>query len=177
MNLEDQMLNGENILHIEEFVKYKWGTEGLEDYRRESPFKFKDILKDKKYPLTTYILTLEILKSHFNNDNIAFEIGWHRARNMQLVKGKDKSGVEHLKKISTAWNKFNNFAELTITTINENKYSLKMSNYKSHPLYCERMLGFFSGLVCPDKKHLDAINKVKCVNDGDEFCEYIIKTV
>ena len=137
MNLEDQKINGENILHLEEFVKYKWGSNGLEEYRKESPFKFKEILKDRLYPLTTYILSLEILQSHFNNDRIAFEIGWHRARNLLLARGKSKQGLELLKKIVFAWNKLNNFGNLTTTETRENstvKECLVFSPVSSVPI-------------------------------------------
>jgi predicted hydrocarbon binding protein len=176
MKLEDQQINGENFLHLEDFIKYKWGTNGLETYKKESPLKFESVMKDKLYPLKDYILSLEIIQSLFENDNLAFEIGWHRARNLLLAKGKNKQGIELLSKVVIAWNKFNNFGDLTIINSNENEMTLKMSNYTSHELYCLRMQGFFSGIVCMDKNHLEAINKVKCVNNGDDSCEFLIKT-
>ncbi|MCK5560955.1 MAG: hypothetical protein KAJ51_10195 [Thermoplasmata archaeon] len=49
-----------------------------------------------------------------------------------------------------------------------------LSDYESQPLYCERMRGFFTGVVSGALKSTCYVNEVTCVCKGNEVCEHLI---
>lgn len=175
MSIEKQMVAGKNLLQVQEFIQYKWGTDGLELFEKESQFKFDGVLEEKLYPFNDYIDMLDNAQKIFRDDTIAYNIGWHRARNLLLAKGTKKYGLEILDKVASAWTRFNNFGKLTVKKHDDSKFSVFMSNYQSHPLYCERMCGFFTGLVSSLSNQSCKVKEVNCINSGSESCEFLIE--
>ncbi len=175
MLAKEQMIIGDIILHMEEFIKHKWGNRGLESYKEQGNFSFEKITKDRLYPLKDYIDLLKNVQQIFNDDTIAFEIGRHRARHLLLTKGIRTQGFEVLDKVASSWYRFNSFGEISINKHDMRKVSVFISNYESDPLYCERTRGFFTGLICGVKETPCTVKEVKCVCDGQKACEFIIE--
>jgi predicted hydrocarbon binding protein len=175
MSSKNQMISGENFFHIEDFVKYKWGTEGLRSYKEQIELRVDKIYNEKLYPFEDYVECLRIVQNLFKSEALAYEIGWHRARHLLLVRGIDSQGIKVLEKVASSWNRFNNFGKVAVEKHDDNKISVFISDYNSNPLYCERMRGFFSGLVCSDKKKNCNVNEVSCVRKGDKACEFLIE--
>jgi predicted hydrocarbon binding protein len=173
--MEKQMVAGKNLIQVQEFIQYKWGTDGLELFEKESQFRFDGVLEEKLYPFKDYIDMLDNAQKIFSDDTIAYNIGWHRARNLLLAKGTKQYGLEILDKVASAWTRFNNFGELTVKKHDDGKFSVFMTNFQSHPLYCERMRGFFTGLVSSLKNQSCAVKEVNCINDGSDACEFLIE--
>lgn len=175
MSLKDQKIVGENFTHLEEFVRYKWGQDGLDQFRKVQKENIANFYSEKFYPLEEYIELLEAMQEIFDDENLAFNIGWHRARNLVLAKGRQAQGLEVLQKIVTAWRKFVNFGRISVEQLPDETFSVVISDYFSHPLYCERMRGFFAGLVGDNRMDQRNINKISCVCQGDDRCEYNLR--
>lgn len=172
---EKQLVSGRNLLHIRDFIKHKWGKEGLENFQRETKINFDMIMAERFYPFRDYVEYMEYVKNIFGDEKAAYKIGCHRARNLLLAKGIDKKGLELLKKVAVAWNKFNTFGEISIIEKNHNKFAVVLSEYESHPLYCERTRGFFSGLIKCVLNDTCSVKEVKCVQQGHDSCEFVIE--
>ena len=54
MPAKEQMIIGDIILHMKEFIKHKWGNRGLESYKEQGNFSFEKITKDRLYPFKDY---------------------------------------------------------------------------------------------------------------------------
>ncbi len=175
MTVEGQMVAGKNFLHIEDFIKHKWGTEGLDSFKSRSDIGNDKIFEEKLYPFEDYIEYLESVQNVFEDKTSAYQIGLHRARNLLLAKGIGNYGLEILDKVAIAWPKFNNFGKVDVEHITKTKVSVVLSNYDSHPLYCERMRGFFTGLVSGVMKDTCYVQEVNCVCNGNKVCEYSIE--
>jgi predicted hydrocarbon binding protein len=171
---EDQKIVGKNLLHIRDFIKHKWGSEGLEIFQSRSKIDFESIFEDKFYPFKDYVNALENVKNIFNDEKAAYNIGAHRAKHLLLTKGQMMKELQMLKKVTNAWDKFNSFGDIELKEIGERKYSVTLSNYDSHPAYCERTRGFFAGLIRCVLTEGCTVKEVKCVRDGHEHCEFVI---
>ncbi len=174
MTAKDQKLAGKNFIHVEDFIRHKWGTDGLESFKGQDSYKYDQIFEEKLYPFEDYVEILQNIQTTFQDETAAYQIGLHRARNLLLAKGSGKSGLEILDKVAFAWPKFNNFGEVKIEKHNDDKVSVILSDYESHPLYCERMRGFFTGVVSGALKSTCYVNEVTCVCKGNEVCEHLI---
>jgi predicted hydrocarbon binding protein len=170
----EQMIIGENFLHVKDFIRYRWGTDGLDSYNRDCRVGFDGILQEKLYPFEDYIDVLERVQEVFEDETLAYKIGWHRARNLLLTKGKGKIGLEIIDKVATAWAKFNNFGDIDVSRLRDNRVIISISNYHSHELYCARTLGFFNGLVFGVKENGFTVVETKCVRDGHDSCVFSI---
>jgi predicted hydrocarbon binding protein len=175
MSTINQKISGKNLLHVKDFIKHRWGKEGLEFFETKTKIDFDIILEDKFYPFNDYIKALENVSEIFNDEKVAFKIGCHRARNLILTKGQPKQQLMILKKIATAWDKFNTFGEIEIVEHTPKKFSVVLSNYEGHPLYCDRTRGFFTGLIKCVLTDSCSVKEVKCVQDGHDVCEFLIE--
>lgn len=172
---ENQMTSGETFLHILDFIVYKWGTNGLNIYNKQNTINFNTIYKEQLYPLEDYIKALEDLQDIFKDENIPYKIGLHRGKNLTIGKGMGRNPLETLDKVISVWDKFNNFGDVKIKKHNENKLSIIISNYKSNPLYCDRMRGFFEGIVSGGSQDKCDVSETSCISSGCDTCEFIIE--
>ena len=170
-----QMISGINFIHLEDFIKRKWGTNGLDIYKEKCKLKDEKIYEEKLYPFEIYIECLQIIKDLFEDSAAPFQVGWHRAKNLLLAKGLEEYGLEIFEKIANAWPKFNNFGEVTVSKDSADQLKITITNYESHPLYCERTRGFFAGLLDNATKNGFEVKEVKCICNGSNKCEYIIE--
>ncbi|UCG70974.1 MAG: 4-vinyl reductase [Thermoplasmata archaeon] len=175
MSSKSQKIAGENFIHVKDFIRYKWGSDGLESYNNQSKIDFENIYEEKLYPFDDYINVLKTVQEVFNDDSLAYKIGWHRARNLLLTRGKGRVGLEIVDKVASAWPRFNNFGDIKVNKQDENSISVLISNYNSHELYCERTLGFFNGLVYGIENKKCSVKEVKCMRDGAKACEFKIE--
>jgi len=175
MSINEQKTRGINFTHIREFIGYKWGQDGLDIYNKHGNFKFDNIYEDKLYPFEDYVGALSNVQDIFKDDKFAYNLGWHRGRNLLLVNNSLDNRLNILDKVASSWKKFNNFGEVSIKKHDETSVSVVISNYDSHPLYCERMRGFFAGLVCGDLKGSCNVKEKNCVCDGKTDCEFLIQ--
>lgn len=168
------MISGINFLHLEDFIKRKWGTNGLEIFKQQNNNNGGKIFEEKLYPFEDYIVALKKVKEIFNDEDAPYQIGWHRASNLLLTKGIEQYGIEILEKVVSAWPKFNNFGEVSIEKHSETKIRIIIKEYVSDPIYCERTRGFFAGLLNSVSNDNFDIKEVKCICNGSNFCEYEI---
>ena len=171
---KEQLIIGENFLHLEEYVRYKWGIEGLELYRSKNRFLIKNILTEKYYLFSDYVESLRLIEDLFKDERASFDIGWHRAKHLLLAKGSSATGLEVITKVASAWNKFNNFGTVFVKENDDGTASVFVRDYMSAPQYCERMRGFLTGLAGIEKTNQDKVKKVNCVCDGNDSCEFVI---
>ncbi len=174
MVVEDQLVNGINFLDVKDCIKRKWGTDGLDRFCRSSGFSFDGMNEERDYSFNQYINLIEDLKEEFNDEDIAYKIGYHRSKNLQLVKGMKRTRKEMLEAITKAWPRFNNFASLDLVVHEEDRFSIVMTKYETHPLFCDRMRGFFAGIANYGKMGEFKVEEVKCMNQGHGYCEHFI---
>jgi predicted hydrocarbon binding protein len=175
MTKSEQKTSGINFIHIREFIGYKWGQDGLDIYNKHGNFKFDDIYEEKLYPFEDYVDILSNVQEIFEDEQFAFKLGWHRGRNILLGINSLDDRLNILSKVMSSWKKFNNFGEVSIKKHDKSSVSVVISNYDSHPIYCERMRGFFSGLICGDLKGSCSVKEKKCVCKGKTDCEFVIE--
>jgi hypothetical protein len=171
-----QKISGINFIHLEDFIKRKWGTNGLEIYREKNGLNYDRIYEERLYPFEEYIQCIKTVQELFDDEAAPYQIGWHRANNLLLTKGIEDIDMEILEKVVSAWPKFNNFGDVSINKESENKILITISEYKSDPLYCERTRGFFAGLVDRASGNGFEVKEVKCVCHGSDHCEYVIES-
>ncbi len=172
----EQLISGKNFQHLEDFVKHKWGSDGLERFRNERPMKVRNILEYRDYPFLDFIKCIESLVTLFGDENAAYEVGEYRGRKM--TNKKLKSPIDRLRNISRieqAWHSFNNFGEVNTAVRTPTRTSIIISRYHSHPAYCQRTRGFFHGFVSGARKDDCKVTEIRCVNDGAEGCEFLIE--
>ena len=171
---KEQLIIGENFLHLEDYIRFKWGNEGLALYKKKNRFLIKNIYTEKYYLFSDYVESLKLIEELFNDERASFDIGWHRAKNLLLAKGTSATGLEVITKVASAWNKFNNFGSVFVKKNNDGTTSVFIKDYQSSPLYCERMRGFLAGLAGIEKTRREKVRKVNCVCDGNDACEFVI---
>jgi hypothetical protein len=115
MTDEEQMISGKNLLQVEDFIKHKWGSDGWEGFFKNQRFDPDSIYEERMYPFEEYIGLMEKVQQEFSEDDIPFKIGWYRARNLLLAKGKRMDGMQILSRVVLAWRKFNNFGRVDVT--------------------------------------------------------------
>jgi hypothetical protein len=170
------MISGINFIHLEDFIKRKWGTNGLDIYREKNGLRYDKIYEEKLYPFEEYIKCIKTVQDLFDDKSAPYQVGWHRANNLLLTKGIDELDFEILEKVVAAWPKFNNFGQVTITKDSDGKITIEISEYESDPLYCERNRGFFAGLVDRVSSNGFEVRETKCVCNGCKSCEFVIET-
>lgn len=170
------MVNGKVFIQVEEFIKHKRGQDGLDKFLAEAEFFPSRILEEKEYPFEDYVKALNSVVKVFNDDQIPYKIGWSRAKTLLLAKGRKNYDLEILEKVAAAWGKFNNFGDVSIRHNETGSTSVLIANYESDPIYCLRMQGFFQGLCDIVEKDMCKVTELKCVNNGDEYCEFLVKT-
>lgn len=169
------MIIGKNFLHVIDYIKHKRGTQGIIALKERSPINLDEILEGKFYPFTDYVKLLRCAGEISEDESIAYKIGWHRARTLLLAKGLKNYGLEILEKIASAWDGFNNFGRVSTKLHDDGGVSLMISDYGSHPAYCERTKGFIAGLMGGSVLKSITIKEVNCVCHGKKTCEFLIK--
>lgn len=177
MTIKDQKVLGENFLQIEDYVKHKRGSDGLDTLKEGCSYDFDDVLAGKFYPFEDYVDLLSSVKDIMKDDSFAYNIGHHRARTLLLTKGIKNYGFDILTKLTSAWRGFNNFGEISVKQHGPRKVTLIIRNYESHPLFCERMRGFFTGLMADSNMESCTIKEIHCVCKGHKVCEYLFEII
>jgi hypothetical protein len=169
------MIIGKNFLHVIDYVKHKRGTQGVLSLKEKYHLNIDEIMEGKFYPFEDYVNLLKCAGEVSEDDSIAYKIGWHRARTLLLAKGLKNYGLEILDRVASAWDGFNNFGRVIIKPHEDEGVSLVISNYGSHPIYCERTRGFIAGLMGSSDMKTVTIKEVNCVCHGMKACEFVIK--
>ena len=175
MTPEQQMTSGGTFLHIMNYIIFKFGTNGMNTFNKKNTLNFNNIFQEQLYPLEDYIKVLSDLQDIFNDDNIAYKIGWHRGKTMMLGKGLGRTPEETLEKVVSAWDKFNNFGAVSTKRIGENKISIILSDFQSDPIYCQRMCGFFGGIISGGDADKCRVSETQCMCSGGASCEFLIE--
>lgn len=175
MSTGEQQINGMNFLQVQDFIKHKWGSDGWDTFNRDHQSSCMVFFEERMYPFDAYIDLLSTTIEHFGDQEIPFKIGWHRAKHLLLVKGQKRDGMQVLSRVAAAWHKFNTFGKVDVGKPNENTIVIRISDYFSNPLYCQRMMGFFAALSSGGKKEKCTISEESCVCRGDDACVFHVK--
>jgi len=173
---EEQLISGKNLVQIMDFIKHKWGSDGWERFARNQRFDPDLIYEERMYPFEDYIELLEKVQKEFHEEDIPFKVGWFRARHLLLVKGKKMDGMQLLTRVALAWRKFNSFGNIKVIQGDDRSLTITMSDLRSHPLYCQRMKGFFGALTSDGKMDRCDITEEKCVCRGDDICQFVARS-
>ena len=171
-DIGQQTISGENFIELREFVQYKWGSDGLDEYTKE--IDLDDIQEMRTYPFSAYIDSIQKLLEMFGDEAVAYEIGFYKGKRIGKSISDIRDRVETLLRIESSWNDDNNFGEVITAKRTEDRTSVIIWRYESHPLYCERMRGFFHGLVSGGRKESCSVDEIRCVCKGGEACEFLI---
>ena len=169
-----QQINGTNFIQVADFIKHKWGQDGWDRFNKNHQEQCRIFFEERMYPFEEYIKYLQTIQEEFKDEEVAYKIGWHRARHLLLGKGKRRTGWEMLSIVAVALHKFNNFGRVEVGRPEEKTIVVRMSELESHPLYCQRMKGFFASLASEGKKGKCEIVQESCVCRGDPACVFHI---
>jgi hypothetical protein len=174
---KQMQITGENIIHAIEFYKRKRGTDGLVELSGELDFDVNNIFEERWYPIEMYTKLLENFDNKFDytDYSVSFRIGFDRSRRIGLLNngGGNIDPRKMFKKIKENWWRFNNFGKVEYRELAENHVNIYLCESIEHPLYCERMRGFFAGIlreVCRQKE--PRIKKTNCLSCGDKYCKF-----
>ena len=174
---EQKQITGDNIIHALDFFKQKKGTEGLNELDAEVEFDIKNVYEERWYPIENYIQLLEKFdkKFEYKEYSISFRIGFDRSRRIGLLNnnnGKINPKLA-LGKVQENWWRYNNFGSVELKEIDENHLNIYICENINHALYCERMRGFFAGVlreICNQEE--PKVKKTKCVSNGEKYCKF-----
>jgi predicted hydrocarbon binding protein len=175
MDSKEQLVIGENFLQVLDYIQFRHGIQGLTYLGTLCDLDLEDFREEKFYPFEDFLALLTSVLRMSNDYQITYKIGLHRAKNLVLVKGLKNQGPDVLDKVAKAWRRFNNFGEVSINKHDDGKIIFSISNYKSHPLYCKRLLGFLTGLLKNGNKGSYNVKEINCVCHGEKACEFEIE--
>lgn len=170
-------IQGGTILHTFNYVKRKKGREGLEQVVAQLDYKPSDIYPERWYPIEKHLKLLEIVDRDFDYKDypVCSRIGFNRAKEMGFLKGSGKKiePIVIFEKVRDKWSRFSDFGRIELRNVDEGQVDIYLCKCPSHPLYCQRMEGFFMGIlveVCGVKN--PEVKQVKCASDGDKHCVF-----
>lgn len=176
--LKQKQITGENIIHAVNFYKLKRGIDGVNALSSELSFDINNLYEERWYPIEMYTQLLENLdkKLEYNDYSASFRIGFDRSKRIGILNNNTIGQIDPrkvFKKIQSNWWRFNNFGKVELREIKENHVNIYICENIDHPLYCERMRGFFAGILRDVCKQEDPkVKKSKCMSKGDNHCKF-----
>ena len=174
---EQRKIVGDNIKHAINFFKRKKGINGLSELSSEIDYDIKNIYDERWYPIEMYTQLLEIFEKKFdyNDYSVSFRIGFDRSKQIGLLKNDNKKVDPKLAfaKVQKNWWRFINFGRLELREIDDNHLNIYICDNINNSLYCERLRGFFAGIlreVC--NMAGPKVKKVKCNSNGNKYCKF-----
>jgi hypothetical protein len=173
-------IQGDTILHSFKYVKRKKGRKGLEQVISQLGYKPSDIYPERWYPIEKHLKLLEIIDRNFDYKDfpVCSRIGFNRAKDMGVLRGAGKKTEPMVvfEKVRDRWGRFSDFGKIELRNIDKGQVDIYLCKCPHHPLYCQRMEGFFTGILLAVCKLKEAeVKQVKCASDGDKYCKFEAK--
>lgn len=170
-------IQGDTILHSFRYIKRKKGRKGLEHVAAQLDYKPSDIFPERWYPIEKHLKLLEVVDRDFDykDYSVCSRIGYNRVKEMGFLKGSRKpiEPMAVFEKVRDRWSRFSDFGRIELRNVDNGQVDIYLCKCPSHPLYCQRMGGFFMGiLVEVSKVNVANMKEVKCASDGDEYCMF-----
>jgi hypothetical protein len=170
-------IQGDSILHTFDYIKRKKGIKGLEELITESKINPKDVYPERWYPVEQHLRLLELVdkKFHYNDYPVVSRIGFNRAKHIGFLNSPfQKVEPEAIfKQVKDRWSRFSDFGRIELRNIGEHQADIYICNGPSHPLYCQRMQGFFMGILLTVCKVKNAdVEHIKCKSSGNKYCKF-----
>jgi len=170
-----------------ELVKEREGNEGLrelEDALSELGFPdltLEKVKTSKLYPLRAWGFLLVSMRELFGYKEEDFiQIGQYDVKLSRLIKLFVQSfvSVDMVFNVAeTMWRKYFTVGKLEVAELNkkENYIVVRLRDFYLHPLHCQVFKGhFLAALQMIFKNHVSC-QEEKCIYEGDDFHEFILK--
>lgn len=145
------------------------------------PFHYRDIKPMNFYPVGLETIVLLAMKKTFNYSDEKFEeVGSINARQSLVVRLFAKYFVSLKKVLSEAqrmWDRYYTVGRLDPTELNEKekRIVLKVEGFKTHPLHCQVLKGYFSEVVKMIVGSSAVCQEAKCSFRGGNHHEFVIR--
>jgi hypothetical protein len=174
---ETMRIQGDSILHSFRYIQRKKGMKGLEQVVSQLDYKPEDIYPERWYPVDMHLRLLEIADKSFDYKDypVCSRMGFNRAKEMGFLKspGKRMDPIEIFERVRDKWLRFSDFGRIELRNVEEGQADIYLCKCPSHPLYCQRMEGFFTGILLEVCKVNEAeVKQIKCASDGEEYCKF-----
>jgi len=182
-------VRGEGILTDVEYLREREGEKGVKKVEEKLaelgfPLKFKKIQSLEWYPQGLDILKMLVMKEIFNwTDKDIFDMGAFAPRVSFLVRMLIKyfiSAQRSFKESPNYWKQHFDFGELEAHEFNEKEKRIvfRVKNYKTHPIMCIILAGYFLQMSKYVLKSQEVtIKETKCAFKGDSYHEYVVSWV
>lgn len=180
---------GEHILNAEREAFVLGGPDGVKKLkelleRAGQPIQFGKIDPLGWYSLGLRILTFIILKKTFGLENKDFiKMGNQAPAFSFAVKFFFKHSLDRetaFEHISDYWKRNYTCGRLEVIEIHEKKgrhLVMRLYDFKTHPIYCQYFLGYFSQIAKLVAGEKAVVKETKCVFSGDPYDEFLVKWV
>jgi hypothetical protein len=167
------------------FIKSKEAEGGLEKLDKTMteagyPFRCQDIKPMNFYPVGLEAVIILAMKKAFGYSDEKFEeVGSINARQSLVIRLFAKYFVSLRKVLSEAqkiWNRYYTVGRLDAVELNEKekRIILKVVDFKTHPLHCRILNGYFSEVVKMIVGSSAVCQETKCSFRGDNHHEFVI---
>ncbi len=177
---------GMSIKGEADFILKEEGEEGLKKLEETVanlgfPIKFNEVKSMDFYPLYVEAVMLVAIKKLFNYDEKKFqEMGRFESKLSLIIKLFIKYFVSLERAIKVAprmWRENYTVGNLKVAEFDEEKkYALlRIENFRFHPLHCQDLKGYFSGVIQMIVGKPVTCQEMKCIHRGDEYHEFLMK--
>lgn len=179
-------VRGEGILTDVEYLQKREGEKGVKKVEEKLaelgyPIKFKEIQSLDWYPQGFDVLKMLVMKELFNwTDKDIFKMATFAPQVSFLVRMLIKyflSAKKSFEQSPNYWKQHFDFGELEAYEFSEKEKRIvfRIKNYKTHPVMCVVLAGYFlqmSKYVLKSKEV--TIKETKCMFKGDPYHEYVV---
>lgn len=174
---KEMRIQGDTILHSFNYVKRKKGRRGLEMVVKELGYSPEDIYPGRWYPVEKHLKLMEVLDRNFkyNDYPICSRLGFNRAKGIGFLGGHHQKTDPHVifGKVKEKWARFSDFGRIELRNMEEGHVDIYLCKCPSHPLYCQRMQGFFMGILLEVCRVDEAyVEEVKCTSRNNNYCKF-----
>jgi hypothetical protein len=179
-------IRGSALLSDVENIKRRMGGEGLERFQRAMeecgyPVKYDGIKAMEWYPIGLRVLSLAVLEDIFGwKDDDYRDMGDNAPKYSFIVKLMMKffiSPEAAFGKAPEYWKKYYSVGTLEIGKFDEaaKEVTLSIRDFKTIPLYCRYLEGFFRRLMQYLRPNDDVrCEEIRCELEGEEYHEFRI---
>ncbi len=179
-------IRGVSLQDDGKFVLSQVGQEGLKRLEEEMailgyPIKYGEIKPMDFYPLSLDVANVIVMQRLFNFSDEKFqELGSFLAKTSLILRLFMKYFVSLKRMAKEApgiWKKNYTAGDLKITGLDEiNKnLTLRVENFKLHPIYCQILIGYFSSVIQMIARNKPTCQEAKCMFSGDPYHEFYFR--
>ena len=165
------------------FILKKGGEKKLKEVERELeemgyPLLYDDVETMNFYPFGVRVLSLLAIAKVFNLDSEGVrEVGAMAPKSSVLIRVFTKyflSVGETLKKVGEIWGKHSTIGKAEAQEVNEKEgYAIfHFSDFKFHPIYCDYLCGYLSGIITMTVSKEVSVEETKCSFREGEIHEF-----